>query len=44
MKFSHLKRKKINMVDISKKNITERIACAKATIIFTKETFKKFIK
>ena len=44
MKFSHLKEKKINMVDISKKNITERIACATATITFTKETFTKFIK
>ena len=44
MKFSHLKEKKINMVDISKKNITERIACATATIAFTKETFTKFVK
>ena len=43
MKFSHLKQKKINMVDISKKKITKREAHASSTIIFSKETFKKLL-
>ena len=41
MKFSHLKNKKINMVDISSKEITSRIAEAKNEIKFKKNTFKK---
>ena len=41
MKFSHLKNKKINMVDISSKKITSRIAEAKNEIKFKKNTFKK---
>ena len=43
MKFSHLKQKKINMVDISKKKITKREAHASSTIIFSKETFEKLL-
>ena len=41
MRFSHLKNKKINMVDISSKEITSRIAEAKNEIKFKKNTFKK---
>jgi len=44
MKFSHLKNKKINMVDISSKKITSRIAEAKNEIKFKKNTFKKIIE
>ena len=41
MKFSHLKEKKINMVDISEKKITKREACASSKVIFSQSTFKK---
>ena len=44
MKFSHLKNKKINMVDISSKKITSRIAEATNEIKFKKNTFKKIIE
>ena len=44
MKFSHLKEKKINMVDISKKKITRRVAHASSNIIFSKKAFLKFIE
>ena len=44
MKFSHLKNKKINMVDISSKEITSRIAEATNEIKFKKSTFKKIIE
>ena len=44
MKFSHLKNKKINMVDISSKEITSRIAEAKNEIKFKKSSFKKIIE
>lgn len=44
MKFSHLKNKKINMVDISSKKITSRIAEATNEIKFKKNSFKKIIE
>ena len=44
MKFSHLKNKKINMVDISSKKITLRIAEATNEIKFKKNSFKKIIE
>lgn len=44
MKFSHLKNKKINMVDISSKKITSRIAEATNEIKFKKNTFKRIIE
>ena len=44
MKFSHLKNKKINMVDISTKKITSRIAEATNEIKFKKKSFKKIIE
>ena len=44
MKFSHLKNKKINMVDISSKEITSRIAEATNEIKFKKSSFKKIIE
>ena len=44
MKFSHLKNKKINMVDISSKKITSRIAEATNEIKFKKSTFKRIIE
>ncbi len=44
MKFSHIKNKKINMVDISTKNITNRTAEATNKIKFNKKTFKKIIE
>ena len=44
MKFSHLKNKKINMVDISSKKITSRTAEATNEIKFKKNTFKKIIE
>ena len=44
MKFSHLKNKKINMVDISSKKITSRIAEATNEIKFKKDSFKKIIE
>ena len=39
MKLTHLKNKKINMVDISEKGITQRIAKAKCVIKFNKKSF-----
>ena len=44
MTFSHLKNKKINMVDISSKKITSRIAEATNEIKFKKNSFKKIIE
>ena len=44
MKFTHLKNKKINMVDISSKEITSRIAEATNEIKFKKNSFKKIIE
>ena len=44
MKFSHIKNKKINMVDISAKEITSRIAEATNEIKFKKSSFKKIIE
>ena len=44
MKFSHLKNKKINMVDISSKKNTSRIAEATNEIKFKKNSFKKIIE
>jgi len=44
MKFSHLKNKKINMVDISSKKITSRIAQASNEIKFKKSTLKKIVE
>ena len=44
MKFSHFKQKKVNMVDITKKKITNREACASSIIIFSPEAFKKIIE
>jgi len=44
MKFSHLKNKKINMVDISSKEITSRIAEATNEIKFKKSSLKKIIE
>jgi len=44
MKFSHIKNKKINMVDISSKKITSRIAEATNEIKFKKSSFKKIIE
>jgi cyclic pyranopterin phosphate synthase len=44
MKFSHLKNKKINMVDISAKEITSRISEATNEIKFKKSSFKKIIE
>ena len=42
MKFTHInKKKEINMVDISEKKITSRVAKAKGKIKFSKSTFKK---
>ena len=35
MKFSHLKKNKVSMVDISKKKLTNRIARAKVKINFS---------
>ena len=44
MKFSHLKNKKVNMVDVSDKGTSERIAKAKSEIVFSKHTFEKVIE
>ena len=44
MKFSHLKNKKINMVDISSKETTSRVAKATNEIKFNKNTFKKIVE
>ena len=39
MKISHLKNKKLSMVDISKKSNTKREARAKSTILFRKKSY-----
>ena len=44
MNFTHIKNKKISMVDISKKNISEREAKAIGTLKFTRDTYRKIIK
>tara|TARA_B100000287_G_scaffold435616_1_gene504960 strand:+ start:6436 stop:6906 length:471 start_codon:yes stop_codon:yes gene_type:complete len=43
MKFSHLAKNKIRMVDISQKKLTKRVAKAKCFIKFSKSTFQKII-
>ena len=43
MKFSHLKKNKVSMVDISKKKLTNRTARAKLTINFSEKSFKKIL-
>ena len=43
MTFSHLKKNKVSMVDISKKKLTNRTAKAKLKINFSEKTFKKII-
>ena len=43
MNFSHLKKNKISMVDISKKKLTNRTARAKLKINFSEKSFKKII-
>ena len=40
MKISHLKNKKLSMVDISKKSNTKREARAKSTILFRKKSYE----
>ena len=45
MNFTHIKNKKnVNMVDISKKNVTKRTACARSLIKFTKKTLQNIFK
>ena len=44
MIFSHIKNKKISMVDISKKSVTKRSAKAKCYVIFKKPSFQKVIE
>ncbi len=44
MKFSHLKNNKVNMVDVSGKGTSKRIAKAKNEIVFSKHTFEKVIE
>ena len=43
MTFSHLKKNKVSMVDISKKKLTYRIAKATSKINFSEKSFKKII-
>ena len=43
MTFSHLKKNKISMVDISKKKLTNRTAKANLKIKFSKKSFQKII-
>ena len=43
MTFSHLKKKKISMVDISKKKLTNRAAIATLSLNFSEKTFTKII-
>ena len=43
MKFSHLKKNKVSMVDISKKKLTNRTARAKLTINFSEKSFKEIL-
>ena len=44
MTFTHIKNKKVNMVDISKKKQNQRQARAIATLKFNRDTFKKILK
>ena len=44
MKFSHIKEKKINMVDISTKDVSTRGARAKSQIKFKQNIFKKVLQ
>ena len=44
MKFSHIKEKKINMVDISTKDVSTRVARAKSQIKFKQNIFKKVLQ
>ena len=43
MKFSHLKKNKVSMVDISKKKLTNRTARARLKINFSEKSFKKIL-
>ena len=43
MTFSHLKKNKVSMVDISKKKLTYRTAKATFKINFSEKSFKKII-
>ena len=43
MTFSHLKKNKISMVDISKKKLTNRTAMATLSLNFSEKTFAKII-
>tara|TARA_Y100001958_G_C20999456_1_gene383834 strand:- start:13 stop:483 length:471 start_codon:yes stop_codon:yes gene_type:complete len=43
MTFSHLKKNKVSMVDISKKKLTSRTAKATLNINFSEKSFKKII-
>ena len=43
MTFTHIKNKKVNMVDISKKKQNQRQARAIATLKFNRDTFKKVL-
>ena len=43
MTFSHLKKNKISMVDISKKKLTNRTAVATLSLNFSEKTFTKII-
>ena len=43
MTFSHLKKNKISMVDISKKKLTNRAAMATLSLNFSEKTFAKII-
>ena len=43
MTFSHLKKNKVSMVDISKKKLTNRTARAKLKINFSEKSFKKIL-
>ena len=43
MTFSHLKKNKISMVDISKKKLTNRTAIATLSLNFSEKTFTKII-
>lgn len=43
MKFSHLKKNKVSMVDISEKKLTNRTARARLKINFSEKSFKKIL-
>ena len=44
MNFTHIKNKKLNMVDVSQKTISNREAIAQCNIIFSKNSFNKLLK